>query len=35
MKISVTTKAQERIADIVNKKKLENPVVRIFIQGFG
>lgn len=35
MKISVTAKAQEKISEIAKKKKLESPVIRIFVEGFG
>jgi Fe-S cluster assembly iron-binding protein IscA len=35
MNISVTSKAREKIAGIVNDKKMESPVIRITMEGFG
>jgi Fe-S cluster assembly iron-binding protein IscA len=35
MNISVTSKAREKIAGIVKDKKMESPVIRITMEGFG
>ena len=35
MNIRVTPKARERIARIVKDKKMESPVIRIIMEGFG